>query len=80
MKHNIPAQIEWLSRFVKLRPGEVVATGVFHEGLGPINCGDTIEIEISGLGRASFNVKGDSPRKVAGFQPGGGKRVEMTRV
>jgi 2-keto-4-pentenoate hydratase/2-oxohepta-3-ene-1,7-dioic acid hydratase in catechol pathway len=80
MAHKIPAQIEWLSRFVKLQPGEVVATGVFHEGLGPINCGDTLEIEISGLGRASFNVKGDSPRKVAGFQPGGGKRMEMTRV
>jgi 2-keto-4-pentenoate hydratase/2-oxohepta-3-ene-1,7-dioic acid hydratase in catechol pathway len=80
MGHKIPAQIAWLSRFVNLRPGDVVATGVFHEGLGPINSGDTIEIEISGLGRTSFNVKGDSPRKAVGFKPGGGPRFEMTRV
>jgi 2-keto-4-pentenoate hydratase/2-oxohepta-3-ene-1,7-dioic acid hydratase in catechol pathway len=80
MAHKIPAQIAWLSRFVHLRPGDVVATGVFHEGLGPINSGDKIAIEISGLGRATFNVMGDSPHKAAGFQPGGGNRVEMTAI
>ena len=80
MAHRIPEQVAWLSRFVELRPGDVVATGVFHEGLGPINVGDTIEIEIERLGRASFNVTGDSPRKVGTFQPGGGPRVEMSRV
>jgi 2-keto-4-pentenoate hydratase/2-oxohepta-3-ene-1,7-dioic acid hydratase in catechol pathway len=81
MAHKIPKQIAWLSRFVHLRPGDVVATGVFHEGLGPINNGDTIEIEISGLGRTSFNVKGDSPHKAVGFRVGGGgQRVEITRV
>jgi 2-keto-4-pentenoate hydratase/2-oxohepta-3-ene-1,7-dioic acid hydratase in catechol pathway len=82
MAHQIPKQLAWLSRFVHLRPGDLVATGVFHEGLGPINSGDTIDIEISGLGRASFNVRGDGPKKFAGFQPGrgGANRVEITRV
>jgi 2-keto-4-pentenoate hydratase/2-oxohepta-3-ene-1,7-dioic acid hydratase in catechol pathway len=80
MAHKIPAQIAWLSRFVHLRPGDMVATGVFHEGLTPINCGDEIAIEINGLGRASFNVTGESPHKAAGFQPGGGQRMEMTAV
>jgi 2-keto-4-pentenoate hydratase/2-oxohepta-3-ene-1,7-dioic acid hydratase in catechol pathway len=80
MAHKIPAQIAWLSRFVHLRPGDIIATGVFHEGLVPINCGDEISIEISGLGRASFNVAGDSPHKAAGFQPGRGRRFEMTPV
>jgi 2-keto-4-pentenoate hydratase/2-oxohepta-3-ene-1,7-dioic acid hydratase in catechol pathway len=78
MAHKIPKQIAWLSRFVHLRPGDVVATGVFHEGLGPINCGDTIEIEISSLGRASFNVTGDSPHKAPGFQPG--RREGRTQI
>jgi 2-keto-4-pentenoate hydratase/2-oxohepta-3-ene-1,7-dioic acid hydratase in catechol pathway len=80
MAHRIPKQVAWLSRFVTLRPCDVIATGVYHEGLGPVNVGDTIEIEISGLGRARFNVSGDSPRKARGFQPGGGARAEITRV
>ncbi len=70
MAHKIPAQIAWLSRFIQLQPGDVVATGTYHVGLGPVNVGDTIEIEISGCGRARFSFKGDSPRKAVGFQPG----------
>jgi 2-keto-4-pentenoate hydratase/2-oxohepta-3-ene-1,7-dioic acid hydratase in catechol pathway len=80
MAHRIAKQVAWLSRFVRLGPGDVVATGTYHEGLGPVNVGDTIEIEIGGLGRASFNVAGDSPRKAKGYQPGGGVRIEMTKV
>lgn len=63
MAHYIPAQIAWVSKFIQLQPGDVVATGTFHTGLGPVNPGDDIVIEIEGLGRASFNVGGDSPRK-----------------
>jgi len=80
MAHGIAKQIAWLSRFVRLRPGDVIATGTYHEGLGPIHVGDTLEIEISGLGRASFKVAGDSPRKAKGHQPGGGVRIEITKV
>lgn len=80
MAHPIAEQIAWLSRFIELHPGDVVATGVFHEGLKPINAGDTIEIEIEGLGRARFHVGGDSPRKEGDFQPGSGRRVEMSKV
>ncbi len=63
MAHYIPAQIAWVSKFIQLQPGDVIATGTFHTGLGPVNPGDVIEIEIEGLGRTSFNVAGDSPRK-----------------
>jgi 2-keto-4-pentenoate hydratase/2-oxohepta-3-ene-1,7-dioic acid hydratase in catechol pathway len=83
MAHKIPVQVSWLSRFVQLRPCDMVATGVYHEGLGPINPGDTLEIEIEGLGRAKFNVGGSTPRKdieftVGGGGPGGGPK--MSRV
>jgi 2-keto-4-pentenoate hydratase/2-oxohepta-3-ene-1,7-dioic acid hydratase in catechol pathway len=81
MAHPVAAQIAWLSRFVRLRPGDVIATGVHHKGLWPINVGDTIEIEIGGLGRASFNIAGDSPFKHGEFRPGaGGGGSPMTRV
>lgn len=69
MAHKIPDQIAWLSRFVLLQPGDVVATGTHHAGLGPINDGDVLEIEIEGMGRARFFVKGDGSPKNAEWHP-----------
>lgn len=63
MAHKIPEQIAWLSRFVKLQPGDIIATGTHHEGLTPINDGDILEIEIEKMGKAKFHVKGYGPRK-----------------
>lgn len=65
MAHKIPDQVSWLSRFIQLQVGDVIATGTFHKGLGPINPGDRLVIEIDGLGRAEFPVTGDSPPKTA---------------
>jgi 2-keto-4-pentenoate hydratase/2-oxohepta-3-ene-1,7-dioic acid hydratase in catechol pathway len=70
MAHKIPDQIAWLSRFVQLNPGDIVATGTFHEGLRPVNSGDTIEIEFENMGRAKFQVHGNSPRKEVDWLPG----------
>jgi 2-keto-4-pentenoate hydratase/2-oxohepta-3-ene-1,7-dioic acid hydratase in catechol pathway len=70
MAHKIPDQIAWLTRFTQLQPGDVIATGTYHEGLGPVNPGDTLEIEIDGLGKARFFIKGQSPRKDAEWMPG----------
>ncbi|MAN86862.1 MULTISPECIES: fumarylacetoacetate hydrolase family protein [Devosiaceae] len=70
MANRIPEQIEWLSRFTTLHAGDLVTTGTNHEGLKPINVGDSLEIEIEGLGRARFGVDGSSPHKTAAFVPG----------
>jgi len=70
MAHKIPDQLAWLSRFLQLNPGDVIATGTFHEGLRPMNSGDTIEIEFENMGRAQFLVGGNSPRKDADWLPG----------
>jgi 2-keto-4-pentenoate hydratase/2-oxohepta-3-ene-1,7-dioic acid hydratase in catechol pathway len=70
MAHKIPELIAWLSRFMQLEPGDVVATGTYHVGLGPFNNGDVLEIEIEGLGKTRFNVKGSGPRKDADWLPG----------
>ena len=70
MARNIPEQIAWATRFAQLDPGDVVATGTYHVGLGPLNSGDVLEIEIQGLGRARYFAKGDSPRKDMDFTPG----------
>jgi hypothetical protein len=70
MAHKIPNQIAWLTRYVRLNPGDVVATGTFHEGLMPVNSGDTLEIEFENMGRAKFVVSGNSPRKEVDWLPG----------
>ncbi len=79
MMYRIEEQIAWLTRFVELRPGDLIATGGFHAGLSEVNVGDVFEIEIQGLGRSSFRVEGDSPYKKANFKPAGGG-MKMTRV
>ncbi|MBT3766849.1 MAG: fumarylacetoacetate hydrolase family protein [Rhodospirillaceae bacterium] len=63
MGHKIDDQISWVSKYQMLQPGDIIATGTHHDGIGPINVGDTLEIEIEKLGRARFFIKGDSPRK-----------------
>lgn len=65
MLHKIPKQLQWVTRFVRLGPGDVIATGTAREGIGPINDGDTLEIEIERLGKARYFVKGQGPRKEA---------------
>ena len=70
MAHKIPDQIAWLTRFLQLEPGDVIATGTYHEGLGPINNGDVLEIEIEKMGKARFFIKGYGPRKDAEWMPG----------
>ncbi len=70
MARKMPEQISWLSRFLQLQPGDTVTTGTFHVGLGPINDGDLLEIEIEGLGHARWHIKSDGPRKDPEFRPG----------
>ncbi len=70
MAHKIPDQIAWLTKFLELQPGDVIATGTYHEGLGPINDGDVLEIEIEKMGRAKFFIKGYGARKDAEWMPG----------
>ncbi|MCZ6623458.1 MAG: fumarylacetoacetate hydrolase family protein [Deltaproteobacteria bacterium] len=70
MAHKIAEQIAWVSRLVQLQPGDVIATGTYHEGLGPINDGDVLEIEIEKMGKARFFIKGHGPRKDVEWMPG----------
>jgi len=77
MAHDIPDQIAWLTRFIQLQPADVIATGTYHEGLGPVNPGDTLHIEIEGLGRASFKVGGTGPRKAPAWDDAARKRAQQ---
>jgi len=62
MAHKIPRVISWLSSVHTLEPGDILATGTNHRGLHAFQDGDGVELEISGLGRLSFNVRDDLKR------------------
>lgn len=70
MAYKIDYQIAWLSKYLQLQPGDVVATGTHHDGIAPINSGEVLEIEIEKLGRTKFFLRGDSPRKDVKFAAG----------
>lgn len=51
-----PFIIEFVSSIMTLEPGDVIITGT-PSGVGPMKTGDTIEIEISGIGKLENPVK-----------------------
>jgi 2-keto-4-pentenoate hydratase/2-oxohepta-3-ene-1,7-dioic acid hydratase in catechol pathway len=49
MVHDVRAQIAFMSAIMTLLPGDVILTGT-PAGVGPIVAGDTVEVEIEGIG------------------------------
>ncbi|MBI3661236.1 fumarylacetoacetate hydrolase family protein, partial [Candidatus Acetothermia bacterium] len=46
---SIPQIIEEITSFMTLEPGDVIPTGT-PSGVGPLSPGDTVEVEIKGIG------------------------------
>ncbi|HET6477759.1 MAG TPA: fumarylacetoacetate hydrolase family protein [Dehalococcoidales bacterium] len=46
---GVPALISYITKFITLYPGDVIATGT-PAGIGPMKSGDTFEIKIEGIG------------------------------
>ena len=46
---NVPKLVEFISGIMTLLPGDVIATGT-PPGVGPVQKGDVIEVEIEGIG------------------------------
>jgi 2-keto-4-pentenoate hydratase/2-oxohepta-3-ene-1,7-dioic acid hydratase in catechol pathway len=57
MEHRVPELIEFASRTLTLRSGDMIACGTNHEGLGPVQDGETVEILIHGIGRMALKVE-----------------------
>ena len=56
MLHDVPALIEFMSAVMTLLPGDVLLTGT-PAGVGPLVAGDTVTIEIEGIGRLENPVR-----------------------
>src|SRR5216683_2880007 len=62
MAHKIPRCIEWVTSIHTLQAGDILATGTNHRGLNPFMDGDTVELEVEGLGKLRIHVKDDLQR------------------
>jgi 2-keto-4-pentenoate hydratase/2-oxohepta-3-ene-1,7-dioic acid hydratase in catechol pathway len=51
----IPDLIAEITGYLTLEPGDVIATGT-PEGVGPLSDGDTVTVEIEGVGRLEHSV------------------------
>ena len=57
--HDVGAIIEWITRVMTLRPGDVILTGT-PAGVGPMTAGQTVSVTIEGIGTLTNKVnKGD---------------------
>ncbi|MFC4542352.1 fumarylacetoacetate hydrolase family protein [Halosolutus amylolyticus] len=53
---SIPELIAEITTYMTLEPGDVIATGT-PEGVGPLEDGDEIEIEVEGVGTLSHSIR-----------------------
>lgn len=56
MEHRVAAIIAWASSKVTLEPGDILACGTNHQGIGPIQDGEVCEIEIEKIGRMAVDI------------------------
>ena len=56
MEHRVPEHVEFASTIMTLNTGDLIACGTNHEGLGALQDGETVEIEIERIGRMSLKV------------------------
>ena len=56
MGHTIKQTLAWITWITTLQPGDMVACGTNHRGLGPLQDGDKMEVEIADFGRLTNQV------------------------
>ncbi|MBV9324901.1 MAG: fumarylacetoacetate hydrolase family protein [Chloroflexi bacterium] len=57
MEHRVPELVEFASRTLTLRSGDLICGGTNHEGLGPVQNGETLELLIHGIGKLTVRVE-----------------------
>lgn len=57
MEHRIPELVAFATAIMTMNSGDVISCGTNHEGLGPLQDGERVEIEIDGIGRMTLSVE-----------------------
>ena len=58
MIFNVNELVEFISNIMTLLPGDIISTGT-PPGIGPMHIGDTVEIEIEGIGKLKNYLKSE---------------------
>jgi len=58
MIFNVNELVEFISNIMTLLPGDIISTGT-PPGVGPMHVGDTVEIEIEGIGTLKNYLKSE---------------------
>jgi 2-keto-4-pentenoate hydratase/2-oxohepta-3-ene-1,7-dioic acid hydratase in catechol pathway len=56
LAHSIAESIAWATALTPVQPGDVLFMGTNHQRLGALQDGDQVDMEISNIGRLSFDV------------------------
>lgn len=57
MEHRVPELVAWATARVSLHSGDLIACGTNHEGLGPLQDGETVVQHIEGIGTLQVTVR-----------------------
>jgi 2-keto-4-pentenoate hydratase/2-oxohepta-3-ene-1,7-dioic acid hydratase in catechol pathway len=63
IEHPVPAMVSWASHVATLLPGDVLACGTNHQGLGPLQDGERVDLEIDRIGTLSVRVQDRRQRR-----------------
>ena len=56
MEHPVPELVEFATTVMTMNSGDIISCGTNHEGLGAIQDGETVEIDIENIGRMALKV------------------------
>ncbi len=56
MEHRVGELVAFATTVMTLNSGDIISCGTNHEGLGALQDGETVEIDIEKIGRMSLTV------------------------
>ncbi len=56
MEHRVPELVEFATTVMTMNSGDLIACGTNHEGLGALQDGETVDIEIQHIGKMTLTV------------------------
>ncbi len=65
MEHKVPQLIQFASTIMTLYSGDIIACGTNHEGLGPLQDGEVVELEVEKVGKMRLYVQDPLKRQWA---------------
>ncbi len=64
-EYRVPEILDLVTTIMTLHTGDVIAAGTSLEGTGPIRAGDTVAVEIEGIGHLSLTVTAENVERAA---------------